>query len=89
MAKHDELKDVPTEQMMVELRLRGYRVCRKPHEAMRCVCGRYPGLLMRGGTDISEHYFYDCEHCGRSTSGKTIEEALRKWNKRIWFEEET
>ena len=89
MRLHDELLNIDTGDMISELRLRGYRVCRKPHEAMRCTCGHYPVWVMRGGADISEHYRYECQNCGRSTSGKTSEEALREWNKKIWWEEET
>ena len=84
---YDGLKDFQTEELKRELALRGFRVCRKPQEAIRCTCGHLPIWQMRGGKDIENHYSYICGNCGRRADAKTSDDALREWNKMIWWEE--
>ena len=85
---NDRLKNEQTEALILELRFRGYEAHRAAWGAMRCFCGHLPYYEMKGGPDVKEHYRIVCGNCGRMTSAKTNDEALRKWNKMIWEEED-
>lgn len=84
----DGLKNEQTEALIFELRLRGYEAHKAAWGAFRCLCGHLPYYEMRGGKNITEHELIVCGNCGRMVSAKRAEEALRKWNRMIWEEED-
>lgn len=73
------LENVSTNELIHELKLRGYIVYHKYfwQRLKRCPCGRKPGIdhLYKG------IHTMECGGCGRKASGRTEEEEIRAWNK--------
>lgn len=81
------LEKETTEELVFELKLRGYVAYKKPyfwHRVLRCPCGaRVSEETINKGV-----YTFICGKCGRTASGRNDEKAIRAWNLQIWEEME-
>ena len=79
MRSANVLKDIPTNQLLFEMKLRGY-ICYEPRwerTLRRCPkCGHKIGQFsVKMGV-----WSIICGKCGKRVSGKSLEEATREWN---------